>query len=259
MILWAGEPVQPVDDDKVLADLAAYWADPEPPRFTGVVPGRIAGSQWDQQVPAGTSNPYWEIIRQLPLNDLPLPWKTQPEPSTLSFTIGPGRVRFFPDRLVLCASYAWSIPSPGDIAWMKGVLGGRGVVEAGAGGGYWAWQLEQAGVDVVAYDPCELAGSDYAVREWTAVLRGDHSAAGLHPDRALFLCWPTYGAPWAAQALDCYAGDLLIFAAMRGCCADERFYELLDAGWHEIGDSPAHVSWEGVNCWLTAYRRNDAT
>jgi hypothetical protein len=87
------------------------------------------------------------------------------------------------------------------------------------------------------------------------VLRDDHSAAARHPDRALFLCWPPMGDPWAARALECSAGDLLIYAAMRGCCANEEFYQLLDSGWDEIGDSPWHVSFEGINCWLTAYRR----
>jgi hypothetical protein len=250
--------MQPVDADRVLADLAAYWADPEPSRFTWEVPGRIAGGPHDQLVPAGTSNPYWEIIRQLPLNDLQPPWKNQPEPVTHLFTGGGARagVRYFPGRHALCASYSWSIPSPGDIAWMKGILGGRGVAEIGAGGGYWAWQLQQAGIDIVAYDPREVAdNSEYTCREWTTVLRDDHSAAARHPDRALFLCWPTMGDPWAARALDRYPGDLLIYAAMRGCCAGEEFYQLLDSGWEDIGDSPWHVSFEGINCWLTAYRR----
>jgi hypothetical protein len=245
-----------LDTDTVLADLAEWWSSPAPSRFSGKVPGRIAGSWRDQPIPEGTRNPYWEIIRQLPLSDLPSLWKTQPDPVTYAFTDGPERVRYFTDRDVLCGTYAWSIPSPGDIAWMRGVLAGRGVAELGAGGGYWAWQMRQAGIDVVAYEPNEPGPAHgQAWRTWATTLRDDHTALKRHPDRALFLCWPTYCEPWAAEALDCYEGDLLIYAAYHDCCADEAFYELLADGWDQTGDSPAHVGYDGTNCRLTAYRR----
>lgn len=256
-------PAPVADADKVLADLAAFWANPEPARFTGEVPGRIAGGKWDQPVPDGTANPYWEIIRQLPLDDSMLSWKVRPEPVTHLFTDGPAGYRELADRFALCGTFAWSICSPGDITWMKGILGGRGVVEPGAGSGYWAWQLRQAGVDVAACDPNEAGeGNWYARRrEWTTVLRDDHDAPKRHPDRALFLCWPSYNEPWAAQSLACYTGDLLIYAGEGegGCTADSAFFELRDAEWEEIGDSPAHISYWGIHCNLTAYSRKGAS
>lgn len=250
----------PLDAGAVLADLAAFWAAPEPAMLTGETPGRIAGSQWDQPVPDGTENPYWDIIRQLPLDESMLPWKVRPEPTVHVFTDGPERVRYFADRGALCATFSWSVCSPGDIAWMKGILGGRGVVEPGAGGGYWAWQMEQAGIDVAAYEPLEVGDNHYVRREWTTVLRDGHDAPRHHPDRALFLCWPSYSDPWAAQSLACYEGDLLIYAGEGegGCTADDEFFGLLGAGWDEVGASPAHVSYWGIHCELTAWHRKAA-
>jgi len=246
----------PLDPGAVLADLERFWAAPERDAFRGTIPGRIAGSKWDQRVPEGTENPYWEIIRQLPLDE-PMPWNPGPEPMTHMFTDGPERFRYFTDRFALCKTFAWSVCSPGDITWMRDVLGGRGVVEAGAGGGYWARQLRQAGVDVVAYEPLELADNSYVAREWTELLRDNHDAPKHHPDRALFLCWPSYSDPWAAQALACYTGDLLIYAGEDegGCTADNAFFEMRAAEWDEIGDSPAHISYWGIHCNLTAYSR----
>ena len=247
---------EPLDTAALLADLAGWWASPSPGKFTGRPHQRIAGSKWDQAIPAGTENPYWDVIRQLPLDDIPSPWNTRPEPTTHVFTSG--GIRYFADRFALCSTYSWSICSPGDIAWIKDVLGGRAVVETGAGTGYWAWQMEQAGISVAAYEPNQPEpGNHFAKREWTTVLRDDHSAARHHPDRALFLCWPSYSDPWAAQSLACYSGDMLIYAGEGegGCTADDEFFRLRDAEFEEIGDSPAHVSYWGINCYLTAYRR----
>ncbi len=248
----------PLDTAALLADLAGWWAAPSPAKFTGKVPGRIAGSRWDQEVPERVQNPYWEIIRQLPLEEMSMPWETRPEPTTHVILDGYGNLRYFADRFALCSTYSWSICSPGDIAWMKDVLGGRGVVETGAGTGYWAWQMEQAGIDVAAYDPNEqTAVNHFAKRTWTTVLRDDASAVKHHPDRALFLCWPSYSDPWAAQSLACYEGDLLIYAGEPegGCTADDDFFQLIEAEWDEIGTAPKHVSYWGIHCYLTAYRR----
>lgn len=248
---------QPLDTTALLADLAEWWAAPSPDRYSNAIPGRIAGSKWDQEIPAGKQNPYWEIIRQLPLESMSMPWETRPEVTTHIFTGSGHHVRHFADRFALCGTYSWSICSPGDIAWIKTILDGKGVVEPGAGTGYWAWQMEQAGISVAAYEPHEIADNKFADREWTTLLRDDHSAPKRHPDRALFLCWPSYSDPWAAQALASYAGDILIYAGEPegGCTADDEFYRLLGAEWDEIETAPKHVSYWGIHCYLTAYRR----
>ena len=279
-----------LDTAEVLAGLAKWWGDVMPalPRgqntsmltadqlrdvhaaelgtyvtamaaFRSGGPQRIAGGKYDQQVPEGTENPYWEIIRHLPLDDMPLPYHNRPEPM-LHWFGGDRREDFkvFADRFDMCGTYSWAICSPGDIAWLKEILGGRGVVEPGAGTGYWAWQMGQAGIDVVAYEP-EVQGpvNHFARRTWTTLLRDDHAAPAHHPDRALFLCWPSYAEPWAAQSLACYTGDLLVYCGEGegGCTADDGFFELLAAEWEEVSDSAAHVSYWGIHDYLTAYRR----
>lgn len=249
-------------DAAVLKALTDFWADPQPDMF-GRTPGRIAGSPFDQETPEGTENPYWEIIRQMPLDTIGagLPWKTRPEPDGHPLYDFPdGSRRYLTDRHSLCGTFSWSICSPGDIEWMKGILGGRGVVETGAGGGYWAWQMRQAGIDTIAYEPSQPEDNHHVTRTWTDLLCDDASAAARHPDRALFLCWPTYADPWAAHALACYTGDTLIYAGEGegGCTADDGFFELLGAEWDDLGDSPAHISFSGIHCYLTAYRRKTA-
>lgn len=247
-----------IDQPALLAMLAEWWESPERDDITGRVPERLAGSQWDQPL-NGAENPYWEIVRQLPCDTIRSPWSRSPEPNTYVYS-GPRGFRYFADRRDLQRTYAWSIPTPGDIAWIRDLLirYELGIVEIGAGSGYWAWQMRQAGLDVMAYDPHEPGEENFfAGQEWSTVLRDDASAAKHHPDRALFLSWPSYSDPWAAHALACYRGNLLIYAGEGdgGCCADDEFFRLLEAEWEEIGCSPKHVSFSMIHCYLIAYRR----
>jgi hypothetical protein len=252
------ETLELIVASEALARLAEFWADPQPARFSGRMPRRIAGGDWDQSTPEGTQNPYWEIVRQLPLDDIGTSWGRQrPEPTTHWFDVG-DKMRLLTDRFALCATYSWAIPSPGAIAWITQRLSGRGIVEPGAGAGYWAWQLAQAGADVIAYEPSDPADNKFVSGpEWFPVLRDDHGAPAKHPDRSLLLCWPNYAEPWAEWSLATYKGDQLFYIGEGegGCCADDGFFSLLEAEWEEVATCPSHVSFWAIHCYLTEYRR----
>lgn len=229
----------------------------------GSLPPRLAlaGGPGDQPVPDGVQNPFWQIVRHIPgerdflgrgfeVNGY---WIDYPR-EVMDRAHAAGL-----NREALCSRYSWSIPSPGDIAWITQQLDGRAVVEIGAGSGYWAWQLTQAGVDVAAYDPQRAGeGNGFAkYRAYHPVTIGDHENAAGHGDRALMLCWPSYGAPFAKQALHRYAGDTVIYIGEGegGCCADDRFHRILRRDFDELGYSPFHVNWYGIHCYVTAWRR----
>ena len=242
-----------VDTEAMLAKLAEYWARPWP-GWDGRIPSRIAGSDLDQAIPDGVDNPFWRIIREVPLDG----WDREPEAHfyRIAGTMPP---RLLVDRDDLAGTYSWAICTPGDVGWMRDRLDGRKVVEVGAGTGYWAWQLAQAGVDVAAYDP-QTPAENYQVagaEPWHPVGLRDHTAAADHPDRALFVCWPGYGLPWAGLALAHYRGDQLFYAGegWGGMCADDGFFQLLADQWEEAGGSPAHITYSGIHCRLTEYWR----
>jgi hypothetical protein len=233
-----------------LAEIQHWWANrPVPP---GPAPGeqvcRIAGSAHDQLTPAGVDNPYWEIVRQLPSVH-----------GTGHGVCPDGFARELPvGHHLLTKRYSWAIPSPGDIAWLGEVLGRRGLVEVGAGSGYWAWQARQAGIDVVAYEPADAAANTYTDgTEYSTVLREGHDAARHHPDRALMLCWPTHNDSWATSTLDAYTGDVFVYIGQPqgGVCADDGFFRLLDRTWMPVGSSTRHVSWRHAGSSMTAYHR----
>lgn len=253
----------PAIDDLSDAELAALAAE-----LTAAVLAAVPGSgpAWAHPPLAasgvggsgGGGNPYWQIVRNLPTETL----GDQTAPTTSWLFANPAigeRVHAAGlERVALCRRYSWSIPSPGDIAWISAAVGGRGVVEPGAGGGYWARLLRAAGVDTLAYDPYPASDTNgFAKRAHTSVELGDDSVTALHGDRALFLCWPSNNDPWAARAVTAYHGDMLIYTGQDsgGFTGDDRFFEILDSGWEHVDTSADHVAYSGVPCGLTLWRR----
>lgn len=80
----------------------------------------------------------------------------------------------------------------------------NGVVEVGAGLGYWAKLLAERGVDVVAYDTVPPPSPDNqwfaGVDPWYPIAAGDQRVAAEHPDRTLLIVWPTCNEDWGADA-----------------------------------------------------------
>ena len=81
------------------------------------------------------------------------------------------------------------------------------LLEIGAGLGYWAYELRQAGIDVAATDPYQKENwPENAV--WTQAERLTAARAmARYPGRNLLMCWPDQYDPWAAQALRAFRGE----------------------------------------------------
>lgn len=131
------------------------------------------------------------------------------------------------------------------------------IVEIGAGTGYWAWCLQQMGVDILAYDirpPQGTLENLWFQCWWTDVRRGGAIKARRHPDRALLMVWP-YMDTMATQALKAYRGDTMVYVGegSGGCTADDSFFDLLD-DWSEIACLQL-PQWDGINDHLTVWRR----
>lgn len=200
-------------------------------------------------------NPYWEIARLLPITDECSSLWARDHAVEIDWFVTRPQAR----RTALVKKYSWSIPTPDDITWIARHLDGRGVVEVGAGTGYWAWQLSQVGVDVIAFDATPFGENRYCQPiQYHPVHLAGIEVAAEHPHRALLLCWPPYDNPMAAKAVAAYAGDLLISIGEPpgGCTADDVFFDTLDLEWTEIGVAPRHVTWWGIHDYVRIYRRS---
>jgi hypothetical protein len=112
--------------------------------------------------------------------------------------------RDHPERQRLVRRYAYGVPTAAALDAAAEAAPG-GIVEIGAGSGYWARLLHERGVDVVAYDvaPPPSGGNQHvdAQAPWFPVHRGDETAVLDHPSRTLLLVWPTSRGTWAADAV----------------------------------------------------------
>ena len=137
------------------------------------------------------------------------------------------------------------------------------IIELGAGTGYWASLLAEAGAEITAYDKDVPSGDSdnyyafkhtplhYEVKQGTEDVLADSSA------RTLLLIWPCYNSPFASNCLKRFAGEYLAFVGEGrwGCTADDDFFEELADHWEEVRgvDIP---NWDGIHDDLRIYRRN---
>jgi hypothetical protein len=139
-------------------------------------------------------------------------------------------------RSRLLTKYSFAIPTAAALEAIAAEAADVGVLEVGAGTGYWAHLLRQHGVDVLATDadPAPSRSSRWFAgsQPWTQLVASDHSIAGNHPDRTLLIVWPTKDEIWAAEALEIYwsaGGHTVIYVGERpgGRTGDDVFHALL--------------------------------
>jgi hypothetical protein len=145
--------------------------------------------------------------------------------------------------------YAWAIPNDGALA---AIAACGPIVEIGAGAGYWAYLLQERGVDVVAYD------REPQEKTWTKVHRGSVRVAQRYANRALFLCWPPYNTPMGARCLKQYRGRTVIYVGegMYGCTGDREFHDILEQEYEDAWDTSIEIpQYDGIHDRLYIHRR----
>lgn len=170
--------------------------------------------------------------------------------------------KFTDHRWEATHTMAWAVPDDEAIAICVKY---SPLVEIGAGAGYWAALIEDAGGDIRAYDRAPLWGTrhnnffrqdmvDY-VRVWQG--GPEKLRCKVNEDRTLFLCWPPYTDPMAANCLTHFPRRVIyVGEGEYGCNADERFFKLLDDYYDEllVHDIP---QWEGLHDRLYVYERKE--
>lgn len=160
--------------------------------------------------------------------------------------------------------YSWAVPTEEVI---EAIAQFSPIVEIGAGRGYWASLLKEAGADVRAYDVAPPQLSDLNTwhkgrhstvpRVFTEVLFGNQSVLfDVAVERTLFLCWPPYDTPMAAECLRCFQGSRLIYVGegYGGCTGDDKFHGELEENWEEILDFEI-PNWWGIRDYLSVWER----
>ncbi|MFE7486320.1 hypothetical protein [Kitasatospora sp. NPDC057541] len=165
-----------------------------------------------------------------------------------------------PRRQELSRVYSWALASRTAVDWIADRLDGRGLLEVGAGSGYWAGLLRARGIDVLATDAVADAGHNgFTDRfQYTEVRPGRAAEdAAAHPDRVLALLWPPHRDPMAADALRAYRGPGVLYLGDRsgGLCADPAFFAQLAAHWRPVSRCRLTLRWLGNHDTATFFVR----
>lgn len=135
-------------------------------------------------------------------------------------------------RDTLTDTYSWSIVTSDALDRVAAFTGGRGVVDFGAGNGYWAYLLTGRGENVVAIDNWAAGKPE---RLWHPVQTGSYELLAGTEGRVLLLSWPPRFTPMALRAAEAWEGSRLIYAGeiLRGT-ADPPFHKELADNWRLV-------------------------
>ena len=167
-------------------------------------------------------NPYLsEIRKKFSLTDQQFSMFSKGE--GLSYTYHKN-IGSYTQRSDLVVKYSWAIPNERVI---RRIAEFTPILEMGAGSGYWAYLLSQAGAEVFAYD--NLIRNPHIIGKWFKVKRGSFGKMKLHPNKALLLCWPPYNSDMASKYLSLHKGRIIIYVGEEdsGCTANTEFHERL--------------------------------
>jgi hypothetical protein len=122
-----------------------------------------------------------------------------------------------PDRDRLVREYSYGIPTE-EALDATVAASPSGIVEIGAGTGYWARLLSDRGADVIAYDlwpPPSRRNAYFAgAKTWFPVERGDEHVVARHAERTLLMVWPTWNEAWpgvAAAEFHAAGGQMIVY------------------------------------------------
>ncbi|MFB7469898.1 hypothetical protein [Kitasatospora sp. NPDC056184] len=165
-----------------------------------------------------------------------------------------------PRRQELSRIYSRALASRTAVDRIADCLDGRGLLEVGAGSGYWARLLRARGIDVPAADAEARTGRNgFTDRFQSSEVRHGRAAedAAAHPDRALALLRPPHRDPMAADALRAYRGPGLLHLGDRpgGMCADPAFFAELAAQWRAVSHGPLTLRRLGTRDTATFFVR----
>jgi hypothetical protein len=136
--------------------------------------------------------------------------------------------------------YGWSVPSQEAVDKVKEFVGSDNIIEIGAGHGAWAKIMQDAGIQITPTDSFSDRGAfvpkDNAYTD-VQDLKAMDALAQYSGYNALMMSWPPYDEPLAADSLLAFTGGKLIFIGEGegGCTGDDRFFEVLNANWKNVG------------------------
>lgn len=127
--------------------------------------------------------------------------------------------QWFGKRKDLVEEYSWAVPNEDALVYVSEF---DEIVEVGAGNGYWARCIDEAGgnVDATDIDPADSL--------WTDVEQVTASDVAID-ERPVLLVWPPYDEPMAWRVAEREPSHLLYVGEPRGgCTGSSEFFDIVE-------------------------------
>lgn len=188
------------------------------------------------------TNPYLQQFNSLVTPEVKANWSIERD------------VQLHQKRVDLTKEYSFAIPNRKAI---RAIADMSPVVEIGAGTGYWASLVAQAGGRIEAFDRALVRNGykfkthHHPVKEGTETVLDNYDQAWT-----LLLCWPCYNEPFAFNALSRFRGDNLVYVGewAGGCCGCDLFHDMLNTCWEIINEIDI-PQWPFIRDRMYIYRR----
>lgn len=173
------------------------------------------------------------------------------------------KLRVWCDSCRIWPCHLFSFATPSSTAIRK-LVELSPLVEIGAGTGYWAHMIRQAGGTIHCYDrdppstvvACKANSYHGRTRQWTAVMRGGHEKSNQHGSSvSLFLCYPPPDNDMALSALRAFKGNTLCYVGKFGGDTGTRSFEKLLISSFECYEILALPNWTDTSYSLMIWRR----
>lgn len=150
----------------------------------------------------------------------------------------------------LIKEFAFAIPTSDALSYL---VDHSPIIEMGAFNGYWAYEIERRGGEIIAYD------IDPVDDPWFPITDGDQNVLLSHDaGETLLLCWPPAGG-MAYESILLHDGDVIYIGELPGegfkAFGDMRFFDVLAAQYEEITSIPL-PNHPGAKDRLYHYRPN---
>jgi hypothetical protein len=146
--------------------------------------------------------------------------------------------QWFGKRQELVEEYSWAVPNAEVLLYLSQF---DNIVEVGAGNGYWAHCIEEAGGSVEPYDVDPAPEHD----QWTAVGQRDCLRLGEPSyDQPMLMVWPPTHNTMASEIAREKPPHLLYVGEEKGgCTANNTFFKILESEYGLVGkiDLPSYA------------------
>lgn len=137
------------------------------------------------------------------------------------------------------------------------------IVEIGCGSGYWSYELNKAGAQVIATDPGtgRYGSNKDGFPQWLEIERiTSVEAVHKYPGHAVLTVWPDLPPlTWPADALAECENETVIYVGEGECgaTADNRFHALLESKFTPMVEAVHIPTFWGVHDYLSIWKKKN--